>query len=120
MSHTPGPWMVIGSDYNLEIVAPDGETHVVCVGHDYQDQGQIKAPLATGFGTTDKSQWGADTAKWNQEAFMAEATANAHLIAAAPQMLEVLQAIAADASAYQWHATVTAIIAKAGGQEATR
>jgi len=35
------------------------------------------------------------------------------LIAAAPDLLELVQAIAADASAYQWHAAARAAIAKA-------
>lgn len=41
--------------------------------------------------------------------------ANAQLIAAAPEMLAALKAIAADASAYQWHGVVRALIAKAEG-----
>jgi len=42
--------------------------------------------------------------------------ANAHLIAAAPELLRVCKAIATDASAYPWHQALRAVIAKAEGR----
>ena len=94
-AHTPGPWRTAGYGY-IESVAAD------LPSESYGRPIAIPVPVAK---VVDHRQ-------------VSEGTkiANARLIAAAPDLLAVCKAIAADASAYQWHATINALIAKVEGR----
>lgn len=94
-AHTPGPWTVKGEDrFSGEIIASDGETHVVCFGHDYNDGGSINARHSTAYDkVTDPN-----AKHWNDAAYEAEAMANAYLIAAAPDYWDAAEQMSTDAS----------------------
>ena len=72
LKHTPGPWCPhIASEYYPGIDAQNNGISIVIVGdiHDQQDDGGVRGRTAE------------------------EAEANAHLIAAAPELLEALQTL---------------------------
>jgi hypothetical protein len=78
VEHTPGPWTLDTKFpdelWLAEVIGPDG-SHVVCFGDDYDEGGS--------FG------WPKNPSRKNGYAeAKATATANAHLIAAAPDLLE--------------------------------
>lgn len=81
MTYTPGPW-AFDDD---EIVALCG-THVVCFGHDYDDYG--------GIGASAESVRDNKTGDYDSTARQSEIEANARLIAAAPELLAVVCAVA--------------------------
>ena len=99
MSHTPGPWKV---DSTGCIVSGE-DHHVVCFGHDYDDYGRIQA-----------------SQDLDEKSAVAEIEANAHLIAAAPDLLEACKAALGAVSDFkELRATqkmLRAAIAKAAGQ----
>lgn len=79
MSHTPGPWLVFEPDKSLDAAYPgiDAEAHsIVVYGQDDVDDGGVKG------------------------ATREQARANARLIAAAPDLLNMLQQARTMLSAY--------------------
>jgi hypothetical protein len=105
-AHTPGPWVVryiagggydtLSSAYRV-LNGPDDRDRIVEVDtRDYDD-------------CVDGDDYGVETSE--------QAEANAHLIAAAPEMYEFVKAILADRSAYPWHIAAANLIAKAEGRQ---
>lgn len=70
-NHTPGPWSVVEHD------------HAICVQTEAQNKTKYGASRYAAIGGFDRSD----------QAQLAEARANARLIAAAPDLLEALQAL---------------------------
>ena len=92
--HTPGPWSVVQHD------------HAICV--------QTESPNKTQFGASRYAAIGGFDR--NDQDQLQEALANAHLIAAAPDLLEALQAIMSETNPIELAAALDmarAAIAKA-------
>jgi hypothetical protein len=86
-AHTPGPWSV---------------RYGVCRNDHPDTSADVHGPQGQFVADCGCHEW---------------ANANAGLIAAAPDLLALVKAIAADASAYPWHTAANAVIAKAEGRD---
>lgn len=129
--HTPGPWRWQGEDYRDDwgwqmLVGPEGEGLIVGEGPD-----STPSPLLRAFTPLDPAlcKTGFVAPEGSARPVHVYSQANARLIAAAPQMLAALQAIAGGfvpggsnlVLAGDWHGFVTALqsIAQTAIAEAT-
>ena len=94
--HTPGPWNIYTSN------RPDGEYEIHTGTF---DESEHIASVSGGLGRIDN----------NGDPFCFESAANARLIAAAPDMLEALQA--AEDGVGDWRGMISYAITKATGKE---
>ena len=91
MTHTPGPWATYGASENVmgesiafDVVGADffpvAEVHITCILPDYQER-------------TGHPHWARAEGETFIKRATAEVVANAHLIAAAPELYEALLAV---------------------------